>query len=146
MDIPLGTWLTLAGFTLQTVVLIVGGVYKVTEIKDDLKTGMIAMAAKFSDELTEVRRHSEDECHRIRRESIEQAVTLRKEFNEQVDRTKREFGETVQAMRQKVADVELWGRDNFIRNETFNDALNKLADRIENRLDKLDVKFDSMRD
>jgi hypothetical protein len=70
-------------------------------------------------------------------------------FDADIDGLRREFGETAQAIRQKVSDVELWGRDNYVKKDSFGvvtDRISKevkdFADRIDKRLERMESKID----
>lgn len=74
----------------------------------------------------------------------------RDEIEERQDRMMREFGETAQAIRQKVHQVETWARDEFVRREDFDkvsgdlaSALDRLGDKIEARLVRMEAKIDA---
>src|SRR6185437_4932785 len=59
------------------------------------------------------------------------------------------FGETITAMRQKVSDMELWNRDNFVNKNTFTLVMQRMDerwDRFEDKLDKRDERFDKRLD
>lgn len=68
------------------------------------------------------------------RESIEKS---RKEIDERLDSQSREFGETVQAMRQKIHEVEIWSRDNFMRRDGFYKVKDELTVQINGVRDEL---------
>lgn len=72
-------------------------------------------------------------------------------FSVDIKSAERNFGETVSAIRQKVSDVELWGRDNYVTKNTFNmviseikDSWLRLEEKIDRRFDKLDNKIDTL--
>lgn len=74
----------------------------------------------------------------------------RDEIEEKQRQHSREFGETVAAIRQKVADVELYGANNYVRREGFykvQEALTAdikaMGDKIELRLSRMETKIDS---
>jgi septal ring factor EnvC (AmiA/AmiB activator) len=55
-----------------------------------------------------------------------------------------EFGETGNALRTKIHEVETWNRDTFVRKDSFEmvigrleKSIDKLGDKIEERLDKM---------
>lgn len=61
-----------------------------------------------------------------------------------------ETGEMGAALRQKITDVEIWGRDNFVRREGFykvkedlTQSIKELGDNIESRLVRMETKIDS---
>ena len=69
--------------------------------------------------------------------TLESAISeLKKEMGLQFDQVERELGETIAAMREKVTQVELYMRDNFVRKETFSQVLSEIRGsilRIEDR-------------
>lgn len=91
---------------------------------------------------------------------------MSQDLNEKIDETKleaerkvnfraegvsREVGETVRAIQQKVVDMELWNRDNFVNKRTFDaitakteQTLLRLEDKIDRRFDQIDRKLEKM--
>lgn len=72
------------------------------------------------------------------------------EIDERVDRQGRDFGEVAIALRNKIHEVEMWSRDNFVRgdnfykvSENFTASIGKLGDKIEERLERMEGKIDS---
>ena len=86
--------------------------------------------------------------------SIRSAITSQREdIDEQFLQVRREWGETVSAIRQKVTDVELYVRDNYVRKDVFDSAMTSLGkhveqvgDRIEARLLRIENKMDKHAD
>ena len=70
----------------------------------------------------------------------------RKELDEEMARTRRETGEGLAAMRQKVVEVELWGRDNFVRKESFNMVVAQLQTGLRDLGNKFDVGMSRLAD
>lgn len=73
----------------------------------------------------------------------------RRSFVETVDHVRREFGQTVEAIRSKVHGFETWSRDEFMRKQSFNDAVSRIEtgqakrdEQLEKRLDRLEGKLD----
>lgn len=80
------------------------------------------------------------------RDEIEQH---RKEFDDDLGTIRREFGETGHALREKITEVELWGRDNFVKKDSFVSVTDRIsrevkefADRIDKRLERMEGKID----
>ncbi len=65
-----------------------------------------------------------------------------REIDERIDAQARQFGETALALRQKITDVELYVRDNYVRRESFYSNIQELAKRIETRIDRLETKIE----
>lgn len=80
-------------------------------------------------------------------------ITLaQKEIDEKIDATIRAFGETATAIRQKITEVELFMRDNYIKRDSFYGGLNSLADNLkilsntlDGRLIRMENKIDEGR-
>jgi hypothetical protein len=73
----------------------------------------------------------------------------RAEIEDEFVRVRKEVGETTAAIRQKVTEVELWGRDNFVKKETFTQvterfekSIQNMGDRLETRLLRMESKID----
>lgn len=83
--------------------------------------------------------------------SMIQALTAhQKEVDEEFAVVRREMGEMGSALRQKINEVELFGRDVYVRREGFykvkdelSDAIKDLGDKIDARLDRMETKIDS---
>jgi len=86
--------------------------------------------------------------------SIRSAITSQREnIDDEFLQVRREWGETVSAIRQKVTDVELYVRDNYVRKDVFDSAMTNLGkhveqvgDRIEARLLRIETKMDKRAD
>jgi hypothetical protein len=82
--------------------------------------------------------------------SLREAITkARDEVEDRQDSITREYGEAVAAIREKVTQVELWGRDNYVRRDGFYKVRDEIAAdvkslRIEivNRLERMETKMD----
>lgn len=65
----------------------------------------------------------------------------------ETDKATHQFGETVSAIRSKISDMELWNRDNFVNNRTFETVVSdirRLEDKIDRRFDAVDRKLSKM--
>jgi hypothetical protein len=84
------------------------------------------------------------------REAVRASMDVhRKDFEEGLAMVRREFGETGSALRQKINEVELWSRDNFVKHDTFGEVTDRIsrevkdfADRIDKRLERMEGKID----
>lgn len=84
-------------------------------------------------------------------ELAERLDAIDAKFSIDIKAAERNFGETVTAIRQKVSEVELWGRDNYVTKSTFNlviseikDSWLRLEEKIDRRFDKVDNKLDAI--
>lgn len=80
----------------------------------------------------------------------ESLAELNRKMDDQIERIERDLGETVGAMREKVVQVELFMRDNFVRKDTFGPVLSELkmslqsvGASIENRILRLEGRLDT---
>lgn len=62
------------------------------------------------------------------------------------DEVLRSIGETVAALRQKVVDMELWGRDNFVRRQEFQTAIDGFARSIESLRVEINAGYQRLTD
>jgi hypothetical protein len=76
-------------------------------------------------------------------------VQARDEVEARSDKSIHDVGESLQAMRQKIADVELDMLKNYVRRDGYykeraelSTDIKELGDRIEKRLDKMEAKID----
>lgn len=74
----------------------------------------------------------------------------RDEIEVRQDTKTHEFGETIAAIRQKVADVELYAANNYVRRDGFykvqenlEGSIRALGDELKSRLERMEVKIDS---
>lgn len=80
---------------------------------------------------------------------ISKIEETRREIDDRLDVQIREFGETASALRQKIHEVEIWVRDNFIRRDGFfkvrdeeTDAIKEVRDELKDDLRRLEQKID----
>lgn len=74
----------------------------------------------------------------------------KKEVAQSFEAHQRLIGEAISAIRQKINDVELWGRDNYVAKDDFTEALNRLNqsmvrmdDSLGARLIRMEAKIDA---
>lgn len=79
-------------------------------------------------------------------------LELNTRISDERDLTISRFGETVNALRQKINDMELWNRDNFVNRRTFDghmadtrESLKRLEDKLDARFDRIDQKLSTIR-
>lgn len=70
------------------------------------------------------------------------------QLNERDAAMRREIGETFHAQRTKIHEIETWSRDTFVRKDSFEivigrleKTIEKLGDKLESKLDRLDQKI-----
>lgn len=74
-----------------------------------------------------------------------------KETDQDFQVIRHEFGETVGAIREKITQVELYVRDNYVRRDSFYQAIDGLKDhvdvaitRLEAQIARLEIKIDKV--
>lgn len=83
--------------------------------------------------------------------SIKDALKVeRREIDEAIDRVRQEAGEMGHALREKIREVELHGRDTFMRRDSFYESqkaqsadIKTLIDQVQARLERMEAKIDS---
>ena len=73
------------------------------------------------------------------------ATELRSEFKKAHEDFLKDVSETFIAIRQKIVDVEIWNRDNFVRREDFTAIVTGLNRSIEALGSKIDARLQEMR-
>lgn len=86
----------------------------------------------------------------IKSEILAAIAVHRKEYDDEFARVRREFGEVGQAIREKITQVELFCRDNYVRRDSFykvNDdtqaSIKELGKELRERLERMEEKIDS---
>ncbi len=54
------------------------------------------------------------------------------------------FGDSLAAIREKVRETEIWSRDNFVRRQDFDRAIDTLSVRMDAGLAKIEAKIDKL--
>lgn len=87
----------------------------------------------------------------IREEADEKIKAVDTRCDLLADVLRREFGETAKAALQKIHELEIWSRDEFVRKQSFvivnqetRQAIQDQGDRIEKRLDRMENKLDTL--
>lgn len=78
------------------------------------------------------------------REIEEAKSELKTLIDNEIDAAVHSFGETISAIRQKMTDIELWNRDNFVGKDTFKMAFDQLRQSWQRLEDKIDRRFDQI--
>lgn len=123
-------WLGVAGFVLNVVVLAIGGTWALSRQARTIEGAIFANRQQTDGEFEK----------------------LRHELHLEHDDFLRRFGDSLAAIRQKVSEVELWARDEFVRRDDFYrilDGINKsiaaLGEKIDARTDRLETKIEQLR-
>jgi len=107
-------------------------------------TDKIAIADKKSDDALQEAAEAKNDFRDFR-ESLDE---MNRDIDERIERMHRDDGESLSAIRRKVTEVELFMRDNFVRNVEFSAAMNKIEAgqiRTETKLDRLGEQMHSIR-
>lgn len=82
----------------------------------------------------------------LRDERVTAFDAARKERTEQIEASTRLSGEAMSAIRQKIIDVELWSRDNYVLRTDFRNVVEGFTKSMDRINDKLDRIAEGMRD
>lgn len=99
----------IATLILSTIVILVTGTWRLGIVRDELKDAINA-----------------------------NRIELEKKINEETDTIRKEFGETVSALKEKLTQVELYIRDNYVTKNSFNTVLERILAEIRTLSEKLD--------
>jgi hypothetical protein len=76
-------------------------------------------------------------------------IALERRIQIDIDASLRSVGETMSAIRAKITEVELWGRDHYVDKSTFQAfaiewrrSWERFEEKLDRRLDKIDEKLD----
>lgn len=115
------TWTAVGAFALNIIVAVVGLTWGISRVRDTTQSAI--------------------------RDEIESA---KQRFDADIDNLGRSFGETVTAIREKIREVELFGRDTYMRRESFYKTMEMLSvdmkaqfARLDSRLDRMETKLDN---
>lgn len=118
------------GFVLNVIVLAIGGTWALSR-----------QAQTIQESISTSRRETDSEFQK-----------LRDEIHLEHDDFLRRFGDSLAAIRQKVSEVELWARDEFVRRDDFyrildgiNKSITALGEKIDARVDRLESKLEQLR-
>lgn len=103
-------YFALAGFLLALVGQIVYGVWFLARLKEELTELLVKKTQEIDDKYNK-------ECG---------------ELHEKINTATQRFGETVAAIRQKIHEVEMWGRDHFAQKGDIEKDLDRIHALIEN--------------
>jgi hypothetical protein len=122
-----------------------GGAWGMSDRLTQMETRIMAAVAAHKTSMdTEV-----DAVRAEMRAAVAQCDGIRGELRAAIETTERRFGETVEAVRKHVGQIEIYIRDHYVRRESFlayiqetRDVVKTTADRIENRLERMETKLD----
>lgn len=96
---------------------------------------VVGYAVKITWQMSRVEKSVRDDLqHEIAR--------LEKEARERGDTYRSEFGETCAAIRQKIHDVEVFARDNFVSKDSFESVVGRIERSFEKMTERLEGKIE----
>ena len=108
-------------------------------------TGLVAVSVRVTWKAAEIEKTILATITAHAKEDGDEFMSVRDE----IDNTARSFGESFTAIREKIREVELFGRDTYMRRESFYKTMEMLsADlksnflKVEARLDRMETKID----
>lgn len=124
-------WIAGAGLIFSIFVSAGGVIWKLAENK-------AAILEKLDDHKEQI----DEELTAIRLSAYEEYKTLRKEIADGSALARREFGETVNAIREKVAQIELWTRDQLTETRhSLRGAIDMRWQIAEEKFERLDERI-----
>jgi len=121
-----GLYFGMASLALALIAHVARATWKVSQIDKDIRLELDAQIDNVNRDIT-----------KLEKDGMERAETLR-----------HEFGETGNALRTKIHEIETWGRDTFVRRDSFEAAVTRIEknsdkgfDRLEKRLEDLIKNF-----
>ncbi len=122
------TLIAIAGFLVQCLVLVATGTWKLSRVEASIRKAINLSRKEIDDKIDQMRR----------------------EIDGELDRARREAGETGAALREKVAQVELFCRDTYVRRDSFYKVADEfradvksMRENIEAHLVRLEEKIDA---
>lgn len=125
-----GVWVAAGAFAVNIAVMLVGG-----------GIAYARQEARMQALVAEVEKALEKKIDNMIAEQSKASAQVQKEANEGIKIAIREFGETATAIRQKITEVELFMRDNYIKRDSFYHGISELANNVKNLGDSLDGRL-----
>lgn len=72
---------------------------------------------------------------------VQRFAAVRTEISENCETIRHDFGETGIALRQKMHEMEMWGRDNHLQKRTFEIVTSEIKDSLKSITDKVDAQM-----
>jgi hypothetical protein len=104
---------------------------------------VVAIASGVST-LNRARADTDEKIDAKDRQMTENILGLERLIKNEIDSTSRNVGETMLAMRTKITEVELFGRDHYVEKGTFQTFANDMRRSWERFEEKLDKRFDKI--
>ena len=96
---------------------------------------VIGYAIKLTWQASRVEKSMREDFHR-------EIGRLENDARSRGDTYRNEFGETCAAIRQKLHDVEVFTRDNFVSKDSFEAVVGRFERTLEKMTERLETKFD----
>ena len=104
--------IAIATLIISTIVIIVTGVWRLGLVRDELKDAINA-----------------------------NRVELEHKIDIETDTIRREFGETISALKEKLTQVELYIRDNYVSKNSFSTVLERILSELKSISDRFENRF-----
>lgn len=79
------------------------------------------------------------------RDTVRDEIEMNREkLESDIDNLGRSFGESLSAIREKIREVELFGRDTYMRRDSFYKTMEILSADIKNQFTRLDHRLERM--
>jgi|SRR5579885_1687512 len=107
------------------------------------------VSEQFNKSLNELNEKHTEALIEFKSENSKAHEELEKRLTDKIEEATRRYGEALTALREKITQVELWNRDNFVSKGTFRTVVEdfktmseKSDNRIDLRLDRMERKID----
>lgn len=92
--------------------------------------------------LNRARKETDEKIDVKDRQVTEELIALERRFKNDIEMTSRNIGEAIMAIRAKVTELELWGRDHHVDKPTFQAFASETRRNWERFEEKLDKRLD----
>lgn len=113
---------------------------------------VIGMSVAGARALSKMEARLTDRISQVESKNTEKLSQNESKIDDLISKQYHDFGESLTAIRTKITEVELYGRDNFVRREGFyavqkqlTDDMKVLGEKLDTRLERMEDKLDSAR-
>ncbi len=98
------------------------------------------------DELSVSEQRIEAKIEDIERTLAGKVEDVERTSNSRIEGLRHEVGEGISAVRQKIHEVELWGRDNYVKQKQYDAFITLLTQNLRMEFQKLEDRFNRVED
>jgi hypothetical protein len=109
-------------------------------------SGALITIAKVLVDVGAWRRQTEDHSKRL--DAVdrlhEDFAALREQLATDHGDVMKQFGDSLSAVREKIRETEIWNRDNFVRRQDFDRAIDTLSARMDAGIARIEAKIEKL--